>query len=379
MSVKKLLIIGSLPPPYSGYETATEVLLAANLDDYCNVEFFDYSTADSPDARGRFSLVNIWNTVKVLLKLVWVLFNFKPNIVNLPLSQNRTGFLKWILLAIPCRITGAKIISRFGGDSMDKFYMSNGFFFRKLVSFGLSIVDVVIVRSPSLVEQFEKIPQCSEVVVVPNGFDLKKWRHGFTKKSGDCLSIAFLGTVSYAKGAYEFIYSIKNLIDLGIDDINVSIIGPIIKKERNIMHLSNNQKYKLVDICTLIDDLELSDVVEMHPPVSWKEKKKLFQSIDILVAPSHSEGGVPYVILEAMASECAVISTPVKPVADYLTDDKNILLVPFDSPNSISEKIIKLKNNPKLLKLIRVSGLHYVEKNHSLAVFKKRMKRVFNI
>jgi len=101
MSTKKLLIIGSLPPPYSGYETATEVLLAANLDDYCNVEFFDYSTADSPDARGRFSLVNIWNTVKVLLKLVWVLFNFKPNIVNLPLSQNRTGFLKWILLAIP--------------------------------------------------------------------------------------------------------------------------------------------------------------------------------------------------------------------------------------------------------------------------------------
>ena len=59
---KKLLIIGSLPPPYTGYETATEMLLNAKLDEFFTIHFFDYSTTKHPDSRGKMSLFNIFQT-----------------------------------------------------------------------------------------------------------------------------------------------------------------------------------------------------------------------------------------------------------------------------------------------------------------------------
>lgn len=375
---KKLLIIGSLPPPYTGYETATEVLLRARLDEYFTTEFFDYSTAKSANSRGKISLVNVIITLKVFIRLIIRLVRFRPDIVNLPLSQNRTGFYKWLLLALPCKLLNSQIVSRFGGASFKEFYFNSGTFNKKVIIFGLSLIKVVILRSPSLKEQFKDLPILLTIEIVPNGFDVDFWREDLVKKYNETLHVVFLGTISYAKGAFDYIYAIKHLLDKNISDIRFSMAGPILTKERNIIHLQHSKQIKNNDIKSLVKQLKLENKISFIPPVTIDEKKKLLGETDILVAPSYSEGGVPYVILEALASKCAVISTPVIPVSDYLTNNKNILIVPYNSPNMIAEEIIKLRDNRALVKSLGQLGLKYVIKNHSLPVFRERMKSVFN-
>ena len=64
-------------------------------------------------------------------------------------------------------------------------------------------------------------------------------------------------------------------------------------------------------------------------------------SADLFVLPTYTEG-FPYVIMEAMACGCPIISTPVGAIEEMLTSDEGILgyLVPVKDSHSLKERIL---------------------------------------
>ena len=67
----------------------------------------------------------------------------------------------------------------------------------------------------------------------------------------------------------------------------------------------------------------LADKVTFHGWMAPPKMHDLFAASDVLVLPSRNEG-LPMVIVEAMASGLAVISTPVGSISDAVVDGVNV-------------------------------------------------------
>lgn len=116
----------------------------------------------------------------------------------------------------------------------------------------------------------------------------------------------FLGRYERRKGIEELSESLRELIKLY--NFEFHFIGPI-SKDQQIQ----------------------SEKVYYHGLIKDSDKiKQILQNSDILVCPSHSEG-MPTVILEAMASACAIIASDVGAVCEQVDNTNGILLEPGKS------------------------------------------------
>ena len=96
---------------------------------------------------------------------------------------------------------------------------------------------------------------------------------------------------------------------------------------------------------------KLGSRLVFHGYVSGEEKREIFRNSDILVLPSYGEG-MPIVIMEAMASGCAIVSTKVGAIPEVIKERNGILHEPGDV-SALSTALMKLIENKELLSEIK--------------------------
>ena len=139
-------------------------------------------------------------------------------------------------------------------------------------------------------------------------------------KSRHVLRLLYVGAMHREKGILDLLYAMKSLLEV---DVHLDICGMV--KDTGI-------KEEFEQLIT-----ELSDKVTMHGVVKGAEKTLLYEKSDVLVLPSYHEG-MPMVILEALKTQCAIISTRVGAIPEIL-DDSNVYWVDVKCPNQISKAI----------------------------------------
>ncbi len=152
------------------------------------------------------------------------------------------------------------------------------------------------------------------------------------------LRFAFLGRYEIRKGVKELSAVLKNLI--GKYDFEFNFIGPI----PNEFKINSPQ-------------------IKYHGSISDANKiKSILQGTDVFVLPSHSEG-MPNVILEAMASGCAILATDVGAVNVMVGDDNGWLIPPINE-NAIEQKVTEiLKSDAKLIENKKINSIKKVKQN----------------
>jgi glycosyltransferase involved in cell wall biosynthesis len=81
--------------------------------------------------------------------------------------------------------------------------------------------------------------------------------------------------------------------------------------------------------------------------VSDSEKWAIYQKADLLILPSYEEG-LPYVIIEAMASGLPIISTPVGGIPEVIKEGINGFLINPGDYEALANRIIQLVQNKEL-------------------------------
>jgi glycosyltransferase involved in cell wall biosynthesis len=66
---------------------------------------------------------------------------------------------------------------------------------------------------------------------------------------------------------------------------------------------------------------------------------------------------------EALACGCAIVASDVEPVAEFIADGKNGLLVPALDPQKVASTVLRLLADDKLTKRLRSAARKYAEKN----------------
>jgi glycosyltransferase involved in cell wall biosynthesis len=120
---------------------------------------------------------------------------------------------------------------------------------------------------------------------------------------------------------------------------------------------------------------DVPSYVEFHKFPTDDELRRIYNSCDIFLFPSHTEG-LPSPPREAMACGCAVVSTNIEAAVDYTIPDKTALLSPVGDYKSLANDVISLlKDDAKLRNLAR-EGHSYIQ-NFTWEEATDRLEAVF--
>ncbi|OLS32573.1 MAG: 2-deoxystreptamine glucosyltransferase [Candidatus Heimdallarchaeota archaeon AB_125] len=201
-----------------------------------------------------------------------------------------------------------------------------------------------------------------KITVIPNGVDSKvHYRTDekiYTKKDKE-LVLGFLGRMTAGKGAH-LIFPIIKEIKKKIPDVKLLMAGDDLNSRKKILHQINN--------------LELNENIIDYGYIYDNHKKNtFFSSIDLLLLPSSHEG-MSLVLLEAMACQTPVLTTPEAETFDH----DETLIIAHRSVDDFASKAIDFYNNQKLIDKIQKKSREVAEKlswqkttNQTKEVFEK--------
>jgi len=214
-----------------------------------------------------------------------------------------------------------------------------------LVSLGwrliLSRAKVVTVISNYLREEARRYGYKGEVILVPNGVDIEKFKRQNSK--GKNTSQNLREKLGFLEKDIVLITTSRLVEKNGVGDIiealrflpeNVKLLVA------GVGELEQDFKFK-------ISNLKLENRVKMLGFVDQKNLPKYLHASDIFVRPSLSEGmGISF--LEAMATGLPIIATKVGGIPDFLTHERTGLFCEVKNPKSIAEQVKRLMTDREL-------------------------------
>lgn len=201
--------------------------------------------------------------------------------------------------------------------------------------------------------------------VVRHPVEMKRFpvAHDYTRSEGGRIRLGYVGIITPNKNQNGLIEAFKTVIDKGYD-VHLTLVGDV---EYEWYH------NKLI---TLISELGLSNRVEIVPGMPYNDIPGFMYSIDCYVCPSKIEV-LPLNILEAMGSGLPIVSTNVGGISDLVIGKENGILVPNCSSESLSQGILGVISDRKMLKKYGLRSRQLAQETLSDEVFVDEMTKVF--
>jgi glycosyltransferase involved in cell wall biosynthesis len=186
-----------------------------------------------------------------------------------------------------------------------------------------------------------------KVRVLPYGVDTRTFHPDSSRSTRASqpvdLTIACIGRIQEVKGHIYLIEACRLLKARGVK-LRLLVVGdgPLSGLVRDLVRSSG-----------------LQAEVEFLGRRTREEIAHVLRFVDVLVAPSvftqaGQREGMPTVLLEAMASEVAVVASRISGIPEVVRDGQNGLLVPERQPEALAEALERLHRDPELrLRLAR--------------------------
>jgi glycosyltransferase involved in cell wall biosynthesis len=211
---------------------------------------------------------------------------------------------------------------------------------RPATKFNIKRADVLFSLGGKLTEIHKKIAPGTAISEIPIGITPDWLVRPEELKTNNSKGFVFIGRYERRKGIEELSYVLKTS-GHGIDNAEFHFIGPI-PENKQIKGLPKVKYYGAIN-----DENRI---------------KEILRNCDVLICPSWSEG-MPTVILEAMASGCAIIATDVGAVSEQVDASNGILIEPGNKPElkAAIERMIALPAD-QLLEMKKASIKRVEEK-----------------
>jgi len=127
-----------------------------------------------------------------------------------------------------------------------------------------------------------------------------------------------------------------------------------------------------------INNIKLKENVKCVGYKSGQEKIEYFHNSDMLILPSYTEG-FPTVFCEAIAAGLPFIGTQIGGLIDVFEEGKQGLVIRSmpPKPEEISEKIIKLIENPQLMKQISQNNIQEAKNKYDVKIVITKLENIY--
>lgn len=344
------------------------LLLEYLVDEKINMSFFSmgkspqwYNGKDKP-TKFRYHILHF----KKMFDFISEIRKRRISIVHINSGLTQKSLFRDGIFSLLARTLCCKTCFLIHGWKIDEFEkISNSSIKKKLLLVLLKKQNIIGVSA----SQFKKELLCLGIksdniflfstMVEKDKYFPKRKKH----KNGGADKIIFCANpLRKEKGIYELLNAIPSIVKTH-QDVKFVIIGG-----GGILH-ELMEESKRLNIC---------EHIRFVGYISTEEKINIFQNSHILLFPSYTEG-FPSTILEAMASGLSIVATPVGGIADCVIDGKNGYIInsmPPD-PNEIASKVIRLIENPKLLKKMRKKNLEDAKDKYDVKVVTSHISKIY--
>lgn len=263
---------------------------------------------------------------KSLLSLPLILVSKNIDLVHIHGSM-RSSFLRKAPFMIISKLFGKKVVHHMHSAKVNEYFGSCSKIKAKIVCFFMDQYDAMIVLGNYWRTVIGKKTSTN---IFPVFNAVEKQQLPKVCKNNQ-FTIFVIGELGKRKGTYDILKIAKQLS--AYDDIDFRIAG------------GGADFDKLKSICA---SENLNSVITWLGWVGPEERDQELANADLFFLPSYHEG-MPMAILEAMSAGLPVLSTPVGAISDCVVDGKTGFLVEPGDIEHFAQKILYLKENPKLL------------------------------
>ncbi|HMS32689.1 MAG TPA: glycosyltransferase family 4 protein [Ignavibacteria bacterium] len=371
-SKKKIILTGSIPPPYHGSSIFFSSLLNSRIKDEFDISHLDISDHRDLDNLSRLDLTNVKLAFSNIISLYKMLKKTDYDLVYIPVASNFLPYLRdGLFILTASYFSKSKIVIHLheGDYFRFGFYEKAVFPVKYFIRKSLSRVDTAIVLGENLKPVFEGLVK--NIEICQNGIRKDNITGKDHKKNSGKRNIAvsYLGNLFESKGVID-ILNAAEIVLRKHNDVNFRFAGAWSQKEGKTKEIADK----------IVEDKSLGDHVEFTGIITGKAKDDFLDRTDIFVFPTwYRHEGFPLVIIEAMAASCPVISTKeTGAIPDIVAEGETGLLIDKKRPDLIAEAIIKLIEYPEKRKEMGEKGMERYEKFFTLDTCIERMIGVFN-
>jgi glycosyltransferase involved in cell wall biosynthesis len=331
----RLLIVGPLPPPFLGPAVATERLLKSSvLGKEFEIDFVNTADANGLKDIGQLSLHNTALAIRHVWNCLLMVGRHRPDVMYISIDRALWGFLRDILFIYAGQLFGARTLVHLRAGRFDLRH-DYGVFGRLIAYLGLHGVSRGLVLGETVRDIFGQMIAADRIRVVPNGIDLDNWDLDddlVAKRRTQPFHIVYLANLYPGKGAQVMIRALADIVR-DVPDVLVTFAGSWIGKAF---------KRECIE---LIDRLGLEPNVRFAGSVDEVAKRRLLASVNLLVFTPIEPEGLPWVVLEGMASSLPVVGTPQGVMKEVILPGETGHLVPSNDSHALAAQIVWLARN----------------------------------
>jgi len=276
------------------------------------------------------------------------------SIIHIHLSEQISAIRKTFFF-IPALLLNKKIVLHSHSFSPEIQYLGK---YRRVYKFLFSKCDAIIVLSSSCEKTMIDLLQIDKKkinilynpcpVIYPN-----------SKIKEGSKYILFMGTLIKRKGYHDLINAFQK----------VSINYP----EWKLILAGNGE---IEEANKLAENLNITDKVICLDWITDSEKDKVFRNASIFCLPSYAEG-VPMALMDALAYDLPVVTTPVGGIPDIFSHMKNAILIEPGNVNEISEALQMLIKSDKLAEQLKTESTFLKENLFDLNKITEKLNLIY--
>lgn len=304
-------------------------------------------------------------------KIKQIIEEFKPDIVHTHASK--AGALGR-RAAFACKVP--VVVHTFHGHVFHSYFGKLKtalfkFIERRLAKKSTGIIAISEIQKNEL-SKIHRICEGSKIKVIPLGFDLQKFndrakekREEVRKKYNiqeDEVAIAIIGRLTAIKNHSFFFDVIYSVLKNGNSKIKVFVVG------------DGDTRNEVENRANAINS-EFGNKIIL---TSWIKDIATFNAgMDIICLTSDNEG-TPVSLIEAQASEVAIITTDVGGVKDIMIDGETGFIIQKGDLKEYSEKLAFLIENDEIRRKMSQNGWTFVREKYHYTRLARDMKNYYN-
>lgn len=225
---------------------------------------------------------------------------------------------------------------------------------------------------------------------------IKKWEEIYWKFSKKIITVSNFDKNIIEKTGIKNISVIPNAVD-----INYFQYTPNFKKDsKTILFVGNFKWFPNIEAVTLLKEKIFPKMFEKNKNIKllivgksipdkikkWQNNniqiienmldiRKAYYDSNVLLAPIYSGSGTKYKILEAMASGCPVVTTPIGAEGIDAIDGENIIIGKTD--NDLINKTLQIITNSNKSNIIRKNARLLIEKQYNWDIVSTKLDSIY--
>ena len=269
-------------------------------------------------------ITSLFTPFRYLFKLV----TRRPDVVHLNPSFDHKSLLREFSLILISRIAGIPVITQFHGGELGRVKRKEHlpFYIKLFLRWSSHLIVLTNMQRDPLLASVD----ADKISVIPNMIKTRAFRHN--KAESKKFRVLFLSRMEAEKGIFDIYEAIPQILSKH-PDLQVSFAG----EGKDLQKLKEECRSK-----------PWNGTVVFEGYICDHTKIDFLASGDVFLLPSHHKEGMPYSILEAMASGLPIIATTCGAIPEIIKDGENGFLIPPGRPDLIADRVCRLLSDHKL-------------------------------